>query len=274
MSSHAPTEAESLVTVPHSVSVAQERKEPMEPQPQPVPVQPMPESPTNRLGQVVRMFYEPSAVFRELAHRPSWVWPVLILVVFSLASQLVIAPRIDMEGTIREQMAKSGRPVTEEQLEQAVAVGGKFAKLTMYTTPLMIPIMFLILAGLYTLGLRLVGGDTAFGKVFSGISHALLPPSLVSGALMLVVALQRDSLLASEFPHLVKSSVASWLGPDAHRVLVAAGSVLDVFNLWQWVLVVLALQIIGKVKRGQAIGIVVVLWGLYTLGKVGLALLF
>lgn len=246
----------------------------MEQQPQTVPsLETAPEPKRSGLGQVLRMFYEPSAVFRELAHTPSWVWPVVVLVVFSLASQLVIAPRIDMEGTIREQMAKSGRQVTEEQLEQAVAIGGKFAKVTMYVSPLLIPIMLLIMAGVYALGLRLVGGDTEFGKVFSGVSHALLPPGLVSGALMLVVASQRDSLLGTEVEHLVKSSVGSWLGPDAHRALVAAGSVLDVFNVWQWVLVVLALQIIGKVKRGQAIGIVAVVWGAWMLVRVGLAFL-
>jgi hypothetical protein len=224
-------------------------------------------------GKLVGMFFEPSAVLRELAVKPSWVWPVVLLMVVTLATQLVIAPRLDMAGTIRERMERSGRQISEEQLEQAVAMGGKIARISMYASPLFVPITLLMLAGVYALGLRVLGGDVDFGKLFAGISHAVMPSMLVASALMMVVAWPRDAITGTQIPHLVRSGLGSWLGPDVHRAVAAAADILDIFNIWQWVLVVLALEIMGKLKRNQAIGLVAVVWGAWTVVKVGLAFL-
>lgn len=225
------------------------------------------------LRQLVGMFFEPSAVLRELAVKPSWVWPVVLVMMISLAAQLVIAPRLDMAGTLRERMERSGQEISEEQLEQAVAMSGKIARISTYASPLFVPIMLLMLAGVYALGLKVLGGDVDFGKLYGGISHAVMPPMFVASILMMVTAWPRDAITATEIPHLVRSGLGAWLGPDVHPAIVAAADILDVFNIWQWVLVVLALEIVGKLKRGQAVGLVVVVWGAWTLVKVGLAFL-
>lgn len=232
-----------------------------------------PTSQRGGLGKLIGMFFEPSLVLRELAVKPTWVWPVIVLMVISLAAQLVIAPRLDMAGTIRERMERSGRQVSEEQLEQAVSMGGRIARITMYASPLFVPIMLLMLAGVYALGLKVLGGEVDFGKLFAGIAHAVMPPMLVASVLMMVVAWPRDAITATGIPHLVRSGLGAWLGPDVHRAIVAAADILDIFNIWQWVLVVLTLEIVGKLKRGQAIGLVAVLWGAWTVVKVGLAFL-
>lgn len=225
------------------------------------------------LGKLIGMFFEPSSVLRELTVKPTWVWPVIVLMVISLAAQLVIAPRLDMAGTIRERMERSGRQVSEEQLEQAVAMGGKIARISMYASPLFVPIMLLMLAGVYALGLKVLGGNVDFGKLFAGITHAVMPPMLVASILMMVVAWPRGAITGTEIPHLVRSGLGAWLGPDVHRAIVAAADIVDIFNVWQWVLVVLALEIVGKLKRGQAVGLVAVVWGAWTVVKVGLAFL-
>lgn len=241
---------------------------------QPVqPVEGVTEPKTSGLGRLFGAFFEPSKVFAELSKKPSWVWPVVVLMAVALAAQFVIAPRFDMEATVREQMAQSGRQMTEEQLEQAVAFGGKFAKIVMYASPAFVPILLLVLTGVYALGLRLAGGEAGFGRLFSGVAHAVAPPMLVASVLTIVVAAQRDSLVQSEMEQLVRSNLGAWLGPDTHKALVAAASVLDVFNLWQAILVVLALQIIGKIKQSQAIGVVATVWVVWIVIKAGLAFL-
>jgi len=90
---------------------------------------------------------------------------------------------------------------------------------------------------------------------------------------MMIVAWPRNAIIATEIPHLVRSSLGSWLGSGVHRAIVAAADILDLFNLWQWVLVVLALEISGKLRRGQAVGLVAVVWGAWTVVKVGMAFL-
>ncbi|HPS78365.1 MAG TPA: hypothetical protein PLS53_09430, partial [Thermoanaerobaculaceae bacterium] len=120
-----------------------------------------PATPRGGLAKLIGMFFEPSAVLKELVIKPSWVWPVVVLMVVSLAAQLVIAPRIDMAGTIRERMERSGRQISEQQLEQAVSMAEKFTRISKYASPFFVPVMMLMLAGVYALGLKVpfMGAD-------------------------------------------------------------------------------------------------------------------
>lgn len=250
----------------------------MEQQPQPVPsLEPVPEPTKNGLGQVVRMFYEPSAVFRELAARRAWLWPLILVVMLAIGLQILTAPRLDMEGTIREQLERFGQAdrVSAEQIRDMAAARGPMQKIGGIVGALIaIPLVMLALAALYLVGLKAAGSEVGFGSTFSMLMYASAPPAVVNTILTGIVAMGRDSFTQGELQKLVRSSLETWLSPDAPKALLALGSVLDLFNVWYWVLLVLGLGIVGRVKRGPAIAIVAVLWGLYTLGKVGFSLLF
>lgn len=250
----------------------------MEQQVQPVPFpESLPEPPRNGLGQVVRMFYEPSAVFRELAARPTWLWPLILVIVLAIGLQLLTAPRVDMEGTIREGLERFGQAdkFSSEQIREMAAARGPMQKYGgILATMIAIPLVMLVLAACYLVGLKAAGSEVGFRSTFSMLMYASAPPSIVNTILIGVVAMGRESFTQGELQRLVRSSLETWLSPDAPKALLALGGVLDLFNVWNWVLLVLGLSIVGRIKRGAAIAIVAVLWGLYTLGKVGLALLF
>ncbi len=228
----------------------------------------------SQLSRVLRTFTEPAAVFRELAQRPTWLVALLVLVAASLAVQAVIVPRLDMEATIRqslEQRQQGG--VKEEEVERAAQTAGKVGKATMLLSPLLIPLFFLLVAGVYLLGLRALGSDIPFVSVYATCLHAALPAALVSNVLVAAVALQRDSLAAQEMESLVKSNLAAWLPPETAKPLLSLAGALDVFNVWQWILLVLGLEIVGRVRRGKAIALVAVVWGGWIGVKVLLAAL-
>lgn len=278
MSGHAPAENVSPPTTQNSISVPQEKEEPMEQQPQPVAsMEAIPEPRKSGLGQVVRMFYEPSAVFRELAAHRAWLWPLILVIVLAIGLQILTAPRLDMEGTIREGLERFGQAdrVSAEQIREMAAARGPMQKIGGIVGVLFfVPVVMVVLAALYLVGLKAAGSEAGFGSTFSMLMYASAPPSIVQTVLTGIVAMGRDSFTQGELQKLVRSSLETWLSPDAPKALLALGSVLDLFNVWYWVLLVLGLEIVGRVKRGPAIAIVAVLWGLYTLGKVGLSLLF
>lgn len=250
----------------------------MEQQPQPMlSLEAAPEPKKSGLGQVARMFYEPSAVFRELAARRAWLWPLILVIVLAIGLQLLTAPRLDMEGTIREGLERFGQAdrVSAEQIREMAAARGPMQKIGgIVGVLIVVPVVMVVLAALYLVGLKAAGSDVGFGSTFSMLVYASAPPSIVQTVLTGIVAMGRDSFTQGELQKLVRSSLETWLSPDAPKALLALGSVLDLFNVWYWVLLVLGLEIVGRVKRGPAIAIVAVLWGLYTLGKVGFSLLF
>jgi len=238
----------------------------------PEAVQPVGQLSGAALTRVWRVFAAPSEVFREIGASPTWLWPLVVMIVLSVASQLVIAPRIDFDATIRESMAQSGsgRQLTDEQIEQAVTMGKKVAGITMYVSPLGVPILYLMIGGLYFLLLKMVGSETEYSRVFSGMMHATLPADIVKSVLLTVVAWQKESFAATELETMLKSSLASWLPTEAPKATVALAGVLDVFNVWKWVMLVLALEIVGRVERKKAIGIVAGVWGVWALALMAL----
>jgi len=225
-------------------------------------------------SRLVRMFSQPGAALRELHATPSWLVALVAIVVVALAAQLVIAPRIDWEGTVRQTMQdRRGGQIPEQQMDRAIEGATKFGRVMLFVSPLLAPVMFLLLAGLYFLGLKALGSATEYKPVFATLLHAVFPPQLVSSVLLAVVASRRGSFIAQDLETMLKSSVAGWLPTETAKPIMAIAGVLDIFNLWQWILLVLGFQIVGRVSRSKAVALVVVTWGVWALGKAGLAAL-
>lgn len=225
-----------------------------------------------QVSRVLRMFTAPTAVFGELASQPRWLVAMVVVVAASLLAQLVIAPRIDLEATIRESIEQRGSgQVDEAQLEQAVKAAEKGATIFRYLSPLLIPLIYLAIAAVYFLGVKVLGSETPYPAVFSTCVHAAVPPSVVSSFLLAAVAWPRDHLTGQEIETLVRSSVGAWLSPDTAKPLLALAKAVDIFSIWQWVLLVLGFEIVGRLSRGKAVGLVAVVWGVWIAGKVLMA---
>ncbi len=239
------------------------------------PIPPAEEANSGALSRVLRVFTQPSVVFGELPASPTWLPPLVLILLLSVAMQLVLAPRLDMEGTIRQSIAErsSGPKMTDEQIDKMVEMGGKTAGVFRWLTPLMVPLAFLVLGGVYFLGLKATGSAVEFKPVFATVLHANVPQAVASSLVTLVAALKRASFTAQELEGMVKSNLGAFLPSTAPKPLVALAGVIDIFNLWQWVLLAIGLTIVGKVSRGKVIAVIGVVWGVWALGKMGLAFL-
>jgi len=239
------------------------------------PIPPAQEADGGALSRLFRVFTEPTSVFHELASAPSWIPPLVVLLLLSVGMQLLIGPRLDMEGTIRQSLAErsQGQEMSEEQIERMVEMGSKTGGIMKWATPVTVPLVFLIVAGVYFLGLKALGSLADFKPVFATVLHANLPAALLSSAVLALTAMRKASFTAQELEGMVKSSLGALLPDGTPKPLVALAGVVDVFNVWQWILLAIGLTIVGKVSRGKVIGILAVVWGVWALGKAGLAAL-
>jgi hypothetical protein len=240
------------------------------------PIPPAQEAPGDSgLSRVWRVFTQPTAVFTELAATPTWLAPLVLILLLSVGMQLVIGPRLDMAGTIRQSLAErtSGPKMSDEQMDRTVELGSKTAGVMRWLTPVTVPLVFLVLGGLYFIGLKAVGSTAEFKPVFATVLHANVPAAVVSSLVMAAAVLKRASFTAQELEGMVKSSLGALLPDTAPKPLVALAGLIDVFNIWQWILLAIGLAIVGRVSRGKVIAILVVIWGVWGLGKMGLAFL-
>lgn len=217
---------------------------------------------SSSLALIASVFHAPVRAFEALRECPVWELALALMVVTSLAVQMIVIRHLDLAGTVREQMeaAARGRAVSEAEIERAVEQGQKFAPVGVVAGALAAPVVFLLLGGVYFLGLKLAGSDAEFKPVFVTTLHAMLPPGVVSSALTAFVVAQKGMMTANEVGRAVKSNLGAFLSPEAPAPLRSAAEVLDVFNLWMWVLLAIGLSITGRIPRARAATVVAVVW--------------
>src|ERR1051326_9602046 len=108
-------------------------------------VAPPQEKPSNPFSRIVGVLVSPGQTFADIARKPDWVVPALVIIVVFFAAAIVTVPRLDFEGLMRQSMEAKG--VTGAQAEQGMRFGLAMARGIQYTLPFLM-IGFLAVAAL------------------------------------------------------------------------------------------------------------------------------
>lgn len=228
------------------------------------------------INTVWQAFLDPAAAFRSLAQRPTWIWALVVMVLVSLATQVVVSRHMDIEEVVRRSIAErqqDGAELTEAQMDQAIRAATVFGRVAMMSAPVVVPAIFALLAGIYLGLLRLVGSEVSFRSMFATVLHATLPAAVVSSLLTMVVVSQRGGVVPDDRSGLLRSSLAALLPEGTAAPLATLASIVDIFNIWQWVLLVMGFVVVARVRRGQAVTVVAVAWIAWAVLRVGMAFL-
>jgi hypothetical protein len=229
-------------------------------------------------GRIIGALVAPVKTFESLAQKPSWVLALVVTLLCAIGVSAVVVNHTDFAGSIRQQMEKqatrSGQSLSAEEMDSRVAMGQKFATVAALAgPPIWIPLSFLLMAVVFWLGLRMLGGEFRYSLSFAVCLHALLP-SLLLGLLTIPVALGRSTITVDELRRGIVTSSAAAFAPDgASPMVVALLSSLDLFSFWSLALLVIGYRAASKARAGAVAGVVIGIWILYVLGKVGFAAL-
>src|SRR5690349_25161873 len=88
-----------------------------------------------RMSEIARLtgvFFEPTKTFEDIAQRPGWVVPLILIIVSALSVTVVFTQRVGWERFFRQQMENSPRmaQMSPEQREQALAMQTKVAPIS------------------------------------------------------------------------------------------------------------------------------------------------
>ena len=226
-------------------------------------------------GRLVGVLVSPAKTFDAIAARPTWVVAMVALVVIGVITGTLISGKIDFEDVIRQSLEEQGRRLGEEQTQQAIDVGEKIARVMTVVGPLVFqPLIYLLLALVFMVLFKVLGGDLTFVKSLAVMVHGMMP-RLVLALLSIPVILGRQEFSAKELESggVMMSNPGAFLGEDAGLGLVALASSFDVFSIWTVVLLVIGFAAAARISKGTAAAGVVGLWVVYILGKVGWAAL-
>jgi hypothetical protein len=229
-------------------------------------------------SRITGVFFEPTKTFADIAARPRWIVPVILIALVSMCVVFAYSQRGGWRVMIEQQMANSSRQPqgTPEQQQQQIEMGVKIASVIGYVIPLIIPVMFLIVAGILTgITAGILSAPVRFFQVFAIVCYANLP-GIIRGALTIVV-MQMKSLADFDFKNPVMFNPGYFMDPKgSSKFLYSLASSLDLFSIWILLLIAIGLKAAAgrKLSFGGAFFAVVTPWAIFVLGAAAFAGMF
>ncbi len=211
------------------------------------------------------IYVAPGRAFARLKEKPSWLIPIIIVLLFNMIIALLSAQYVDWDKqrqTAIDRMRE--RNMSEEQIQKAAEGMDKF-----YSSPAMrygmpaVSALFvtliaaLLLAVIYNVSLPLFGGTGDFKRTWAIVCNASLiavPAAIVRGALVLLKrsAEVTTSLLAA----------APAIKQPFLKGLLAQ---LDIFDFWKFALIAIGLTTVLGIKKSKSYTLVFAVWGVVVL---------
>ena len=230
-----------------------------------------PEPSPSAIGRIVGVILSPTETFASIARRPTWLAPLILWTLVSVAVTYVLIPRMDYEKMARTQLEKSGQTVSDEQVQTATERIKKFSGVFSWGFGVVGPILICLLVTVVIWGaFKAFGWDTTFQQGLAVVAHANVPNMLKAGLLAFLVSRQ-DTVDPQALGDLLRSNLGFLVARDSSKVLHSLLGAIDVFSLWSLFLSVVGFAAAAKIKRSSAAGVIVVLWLLATLIAAGFA---
>ena len=229
-------------------------------------------------GRVLGVLFSPGKTFEDIVRKPSWMLPIVLTTILSIAVSFSIDQRINWREFMSQQIEKSPRAaqMSAEQKQQQIEGGAKFSPAFTYAIGLLGPILgalvvSLVMWGAYSL---LGGASTNFGTAFSITSHAFLTGLVSSPLFILILYLKPYGTADLENP--IAANLAAFLPAESAKGLVALCKSFDIFTFWTLILLAIGFAAVNpkKLKGSKTYTIAFGVWAAFVACRVGWAFIF
>jgi hypothetical protein len=249
-----------------------------------------PEEPA-RLGPFARLtgtLFSPGETFEDVNRKPTWIAPMLIAVVTVLASTFFFQWRVHpdwdsiMRTQIKKRMERTNQSLTEEQMQQQVAFGKTIAKFSPLIAVVVTPILYVILSGIFALGLMFIQAKTTFKKILSIVAWSFTATAIVQTIVTMASLMVRNeeglrSIDPTQPAGIVPSNLAAFLPSETAAVIKSLAGSIDIFTIWFLILLTIGFAAIAgsrKITTGKTGTVVFGFWLVFVLIKLGWAAAF
>ena len=203
------------------------------------------QAPMSFIQRLINIFVAPARVFQELAIRPTWVVPLVVISLYVPLLQTIAFSSARGQEALRQEMMKDPRTskMTPEQMETYLGISRYIVP---GTTLVALPVLTFAAAGVvYFVFSIILGGEATYRQALSAWTHTGLI-GLLGGAVQIGLVIVKGSLSAN-------TSLAAFLpfleeNTFPYRLL----QVFDFFLIWQLAVLSIGMGIMSKVGTKKA----------------------
>lgn len=234
-----------------------------------------PAQPKSEIGRLTGVLFEPSAAFADIAARPRWWVPALLLIVLQISYITAFSQRVGWEQYMRQKFESNEQiqKMDPEKREALIQGQAKFAGIAgSVMGPIALILTVLISAALFKGLFSVMDATMPFKSGFAVTWYAMVP-SMLSILLSIGVMFLKDPG-DFDLEHPLAFNVGAFLNKETTgKFLYRLATSLDLFVIWLVALMGLGYSVAtgGKVSAGKSIGTVTVVWLVLILAMAGIA---
>jgi hypothetical protein len=221
------------------------------------------------LGRIIGVFTSPKKTFESISRKPSWVLPLIILVILSGVMTFIMQPVIITESLNKQAEKMEERGMDQDQIDAIAERTEGMMKITMIPSAIIVTAASLAIGALIWLfvGNVILGGSGKFTQLFSvNIYRSFIP--LLGLLIKLPLILSKETLN-------VHFSLATFMSDELrdtflYKILASV----EVFNIWAIAVLCIGIAVVYKFKTNKVWPIVVIVYAIYFLGSAALSGLF
>lgn len=233
----------------------------------------------SEISRIMGIFFEPKKAFTDIAQRPTWIVPLVLVIICAIGVSTLIGQHVGWERIFRHQAETNSRiqQLPAEQRESTIQTQAKFAPIFgVVGVLLVIPIYDVVIAAVL-LGIAggLMGGGMRFKQVFAIVCYAGMPGVISAILTALVIFLKNPDEFNLQNP--LAFNAGAFMDPNTtSKFLYSVSTSLDLFVIWTILLLATGLKAAAgkKLTFAGALVAVAVPWALFVIGKASIAGIF
>ncbi|MDQ3635780.1 MAG: YIP1 family protein [Acidobacteriota bacterium] len=216
---------------------------------------------------LLNIFIEPGKTFEDLRRKPRFIMAGLIILILATGYFFALQQKIGEENIRREtmqQLEKNSQfaSLTPEQKKQSINMQMNIQKYSGFAFPIILIIMFLLGGLFYWLGVKVMGGSAGYLQGLSVYIYSWLPPAVVASIANFIILFLKspDEInFISGQKGLIRANPTMFFDGKDSPVLTTLLSTIDLFAIWGLILAAIGLHIVGKISKGAAWAIVLII---------------
>jgi hypothetical protein len=231
-------------------------------------------------SRLAGVFFEPKKAFEDVAQRPNFWVPLILMIVASLAFTFTVSQRIGWDRVVQHQLESRMAQMSQQQrdaVSRTTDMQVKIASIMGYVGSVIgLPIYYLIVGGILLGIVRgIMSAPVRFKQAFAIMCYANLPGLIFTVLAIAVMFLKNPDDFNIQNP-LVFNPGAFMDPQSTSKFLHSIASSLDLFAIWTILLVATGLKAAGgkKLSFGGSLTAVALPWAIWVLGRASLAGMF
>jgi hypothetical protein len=224
-------------------------------------------------ARLTGVFFSPGKAFADIARRPRWWIPVILIAILSTIYLNAFTQRVGWESVLRPAIERNAntQSMPVQQREQLITTAAGIYKYVGYGSVLLTLLyVFIVAVLLMFLFDTMMSAGVGLKRMMAVVAYGFLPLAIQTILSMVVLFLKDPEEFNLQNP--LMFNVGAYLSPDSPAALRALGSSIDVFSLW--IIILLAIGVSSAARKmsfGKAFAGIAVPWALWVCLKTGLA---